>query len=65
MTPGIQLRTPAQLAGLQDATGVRGIHGLWRRGNKGRFPHLHSPDYGYDELYSFENQNRETPVLAG
>jgi putative transposase len=30
-----------------------------------RFPHLHSPDYGYDGLYSFEIQNRETPVMAG
>jgi hypothetical protein len=30
-----------------------------------RYPHLHSPDYGYDELYSFEIQNRETPVMAG
>jgi len=32
--------------------------------SKKRFPHLHSPDY-YDGLYSLENQNRETPVMAG
>jgi hypothetical protein len=25
----VQLRTPAQLAGIQDATGVRGIPGLY------------------------------------
>lgn len=33
--------------------------------SKEPFLHLHSPDYGYDELYSFENQNRKTPVIAG
>ena len=33
--------------------------------SKERFPHLHSPDYGYDGLYSLANQNRETPVMAG
>ena len=33
--------------------------------SKKRFPHLHSPDYGYDGLYSLANQNRETPVMAG
>src|SRR5208337_13651 len=33
--------------------------------SKKRFPHLHSPDYYDDGLYSLENQNRETPVMAG
>jgi len=33
--------------------------------SKERFPHLHSPDYDCDELYSSPNQNRETPVIAG
>jgi hypothetical protein len=33
--------------------------------SKQRFPHLHSPDYDDGGLYSFSNQNRETPVMAG
>ena len=33
--------------------------------SKERFPHLHSPDYDCDGLYSLANQNRETPVMAG
>jgi len=33
--------------------------------SKERFPHLHSPDYYGDGLYSSPNQNRETPAIAG
>jgi putative transposase len=32
--------------------------------SKERFPHPHSPDYGC-EVYSWPNQNRETPAIAG
>ena len=33
--------------------------------SKEPFPHLHSPDYYGDGLYSSPNQNRETPAIAG
>jgi putative transposase len=33
--------------------------------SKEPFPHLHSPDYYGDGLYSPPNQNRETPAIAG
>ncbi len=38
LAPGVQLRTPAQLIGLQDAAGVRGITGLWRSGKQTALP---------------------------
>lgn len=33
--------------------------------SKERFPHLHSPDYGYDGLYLLAKQNQKTPVMSG
>ena len=49
-------RTPREFAASQGYGDVE---------SKERFPHPHSPDYGYDGLYSLANENRETPVMTG